>query len=211
MGTLLDAATEQIIGTFDRTNGKVSLIDKKSKAKVEEESNLIDPLEYQQRGEKLIKEGRYRDAACLFDEALKGCSQLRATDLDLECGILRDRITCSIHLGAHKNVIDDAERILAIHPEDFEAQELKQRFTDLQSNPAAVFSEVKPLAGKRANCSHCNDVADRCPKCGVGMERCASCSKPVSRVNCCARCHRAYYCDRACQRAHWKQHKLECR
>ena len=51
----------------------------------------VDIHEYIERGNQMVKAGRFKAAAGLFSEALNACSSARAVDLDLETDIIKSR------------------------------------------------------------------------------------------------------------------------
>lgn len=206
---LLDPDTQAVVGTYKADTNELQL-DAEDGAiydPVFDDGEPVDVSEYLERGHQMAKKGRFKAAACLYGEALKGCAQTRAVDMEFECEIFRARANCWKELGNHKELLLDAERILSFNNADADAKAWKKIAQDAQ---AMELESTKEAPKKTEKCIHCNGVAQKCLKCGAGMEKCAHCSKPVSRANCCSKCHCTYYCNRDCQRIHWKVHKLEC-
>lgn len=214
---LIDPETEAVVGVFNRETSQLELIDPGAAGLPQDEVPIYDPVlddgepvdvhEYLERGHQMAKVGRYKAAACLYGEALKGCGQQRSVDLEFECEILRARAACWSQLGSHSELLEDAERILSFSDKDREARDWKRLAVEGLRGPRSA-----PMDRKfGAKCTQCNGIASKCSKCGAGMDSCAHCGQPVGRSNCCSRCHTTYYCGRECQRAHWKIHKSECR
>jgi len=205
---LLDQKTQAVVGRFNMDTSELELNNAEEVPEYDpvfddDDGEPMDVQEYFERGRQMAKMGRFKAAASLFGEALRGCRDMRSVDLDFECELLRARAACWCSLGLCEELLQDAERVLAHDPLDKEAMEWRTLAreslrTSQESGPGGKFTQ-------------CNDVASKCSKCGRGMERCGNCSKPVSRANCCSRCHRMFYCGRECQRAHWKVHKTQCR
>eukprot|EP00913_Durusdinium_trenchii_P025505 g23940.t1 len=59
----------------------------------------VDMQEYIERGNQMVKAGRFKAASGLFSEALKACSQQRAVDLDVEVDIIKSRAKCWKAIG----------------------------------------------------------------------------------------------------------------
>lgn len=234
---LVDPETEAIVGVFDPASGSVRLTEHGvwggSAGAAEGDIPLYDPAfddeepthpsEYLERGRQSYQKGRYKAAAGLFTEALKGCAQQRSVDLEFESEILRARCLCWVELESYEELLEDAERIIAgFSAVDGSAAALGEASEVRAWRRLAAEKLGRRLPGEEpaaastpaaeAKCPQCNGLASRCATCGTGMpERCASCSKPVTRANCCSGCMCTYYCDRECQRAHWKAHKKECK
>jgi len=205
---LLDPDTQAVVGTYNASTNELHLQDGgDAYDPLVDDGEPVDVQEYVERGHQMAKKSRWKAAAALYGEALKGCAQTRAVDVDFECEILRARANCWCQLGNQKALLADANRILECNGKDEQAKAWK---TIAEEGQEAEVEVAREPARKVEKCIHCNGVAQKCLKCGAGMERCAYCSKPVSRANCCSRCHCTYYCDRSCQRTHWKVHKLEC-
>jgi len=237
---LLDPETEQVVGSFNRETNEMDLTDPKLLQEVAavKEATAADPAfgndgepvdmqEYVERGNQMVKAGRFKAAAGLFSEALKACSQQRAVDLDVEVDIIKSRAKCWKAIGCFAELQEDAQKVLKLTGNrDQEAldwlraaeENLSRRrpVSDAKAPSAASLAQAPPMTGSNAlggfgaKCSQCNGLASKCAQCGAGMERCGYCSQPVSRANCCSRCHCTYYCGRECQRSHWKVHKLVC-
>lgn len=248
---LLDPETEEVIGSFNPETNELELdeflfnqgatrnIRTKDKPldPVFDDGEPVDVQDFLKRGEQMCKAGRYRAASGFYTEALKGISKQKAVDVDLELEILRNRCKCWKQLGCHKELLEDAERILSVTKGgDKEAEDWRRDANDeivgksgrggaksgypsrpapsptpqqeVRTTPAPAPTPSVPE--RKGTCSQCNGLSSKCAQCGAGMERCAHCAKPVNRSNCCSRCHCTYYCGRDCQRAHWKVHKLEC-
>merc|ERR1719341_1499548 len=85
---LVDPETETVVGKYNADTGTVTFGEQK-----EEEADIkiydpafdddepIHPSEYLERGNQTFRRGRFRAAACLYEEALKGCGRLRSIDL----------------------------------------------------------------------------------------------------------------------------------
>ncbi|CAE7820994.1 unnamed protein product [Symbiodinium sp. CCMP2592] len=74
----------------------------------------VDMHEYIERGNQMVKAGRFKAAAGLFSEALKACSQQRAVDLDLEVDIIKSRAKCWKALGCFSELKEDASKVLKL-------------------------------------------------------------------------------------------------
>jgi len=234
---LLDPETEEIVGTFNRDTNEMDLQNPTLLQEVgsrketgadpafANDGEPVDMHEYIERGNQMVKAGRFKAAAGLFSEALKACSQQRAVDLDLEVDIIKSRAKCWKALGCFSELKEDASKVLKLtgnrdsdalqwHRAADEGLQHKSRSRDrevLQPREAPPMTgNANGYGGFGAKCSQCNGLASKCAQCGAGMERCGYCGQPVSRANCCSRCHCTYYCGRECQRSHWKVHKLVC-
>mmetsp|Transcript_30793 Transcript_30793/g.69249 ORF Transcript_30793/g.69249 Transcript_30793/m.69249 type:complete len:618 (-) Transcript_30793:203-2056(-) len=231
---LLDPETEEIVGTFNRETNEMDL---KSPTLLQEvgarkemgtdpafanDGEPVDMQEYIERGNQMVKAGRFKAAAGLFSEALKACSQLRAVDLDLEVDIIKSRAKCWKALGCFSELQEDASKVLKLTGNrDSDALQwlraAEEGLAHKSHRAPPEPREAPPMTGSAngyggfgAKCSQCNGLASKCAQCGAGMEKCGYCGQPVSRANCCSRCHCTYYCGRECQRSHWKVHKLVC-
>ena len=102
---LLDPETEDIVGTFNRETSEIdlqnptllqqvgSLKELGSDPTIPNDGEPLDIHEYIERGNQMVKAGRFKAAAGLFSEALNACSSARAVDLDLETDIIKSRAT----------------------------------------------------------------------------------------------------------------------
>lgn len=204
-GRVADPSTEAVVGMFETETGALDFVDASMPS---DEIPLYDPVlddaepahpsEYLERGRQAAKSGKLRAAVCLFEEALKCCSQQRSVDVEFECEILRARCECWFELKRWKELAEDTARITASGG-DANLQSLEE----LNTWRRAAAGDV----------GHCGPAEVAAPSAAPsqGLEKCGFCSKHVTRENCCSSCMRTFYCGRECQRGHWKLHKKECR
>jgi len=250
-GKLLEPESQKVVGAYNKDTNEMELENDPQKAAMKaqerdrpqqqqqcrqgddppardpvfDDDEPVDPEEYLERGHQMVKAGHLKQAVSMYGLGLQGVSRMRTGDMALEIQILRARAACHLQLGNHRELKDDADRILGCAPTDTEAQEWRRRASD--SIRRAKFGLDEPSAeaplpsrgvgqpaardAERGACPQCSGLASRCAACGAGMQRCANCAAIVSKANCCSRCHCTYYCGRECQRAHWKTHKKECK
>ncbi|CAE7940466.1 unnamed protein product [Symbiodinium necroappetens] len=123
---LLDPETEDIVGTFNRETSEIdlqnptllqqvgSLKELGSDPTLPNDSEPLDIHEYIERGNQMVKAGRFKAAAGLFSEALNACSSARAVDLDLETDIIKSRAKCWKALGCFQELKDDSSKVLKL-------------------------------------------------------------------------------------------------
>ncbi|CAE7610544.1 unnamed protein product [Symbiodinium sp. CCMP2592] len=123
---LLDPETEDIVGTFNRETSEIdlqhptllqqvgSMKELGSDPTFAKDGEPVDIHEYIERGNQMVKAGRFKAAAGLFSEALNACSSARAVDLDLETEIIKSRAKCWKALGCFQELKDDSSKVLKL-------------------------------------------------------------------------------------------------
>merc|ERR1719262_1984398 len=82
--------------------------------------------ESMEQGEQMAEVGAFEEAALSFGTALDACRRCRSCDLEVECDLLRKRAACWARTGRHKELLEDAERILSLNEDDKEADEWRR-------------------------------------------------------------------------------------
>lgn len=120
---LLDPETDEVLGMYDQDTCEVRLFNEKGKEAdgeipiydpvFDNDDDPADPNELLERGIQTAKQGLHKAAVSLFTEALTACGKQRTVDLEFECEILRARCASYAKLGRYKDLLEDADRIVA--------------------------------------------------------------------------------------------------
>merc|ERR1712083_299744 len=89
----------------------------------EPQPELAEMYHLLEEADKKFERKLYRVAAKVYGHALEACENVKALDLDVECGILRKRAACWVRSDKYRELLIDAERLLSYDAADAEALE----------------------------------------------------------------------------------------
>jgi len=130
-GKMLDPLTMTVVGVYNKSTQQVDplpgeiRIDELGYSNSEGIMEDIDISKHLQRGNDQLNKRRFHNAITEFDYALRGCEQLRASDLEVECEILNGRAQCYEEVGEYERLLEDAERLLGYDEKNFQALKWK--------------------------------------------------------------------------------------